>query len=345
MAGIRVNMGNRVEEIVAAVQPPSSDEPDPRWNINAQLLDAFDEAAPILFSAAAYRLLETDPEFDASFDERFPNSANIFRLRIRDGADALRRMAAADDADTPAGLLGNPSIFNPGGNDIRGQAMLIAGMHDDLLPFRGNPVRGWAFEPQSPIENVTFLSAEDRRIEEDAMLYYLAAAGMQSVPYVGAAPSLAVDFRDIFSSRNATISYLKEAGLVDPRYHRDKAVWEHLAALGGVGLTALGAQGLTRLPRVSRALSRLQPGALSRLPVISRTLNRRVFGADLRPDEALKLGSTFRRLGEASGIPSDDITRSIFTQLHRVRPAEASFVRSVESRLDAGESISPDEVR
>ena len=101
-------------------------------------------------------------------------------------------------------------------------------------------------------------------------MYYLAAACLQAAPYVGAAPGLAADLRDIFSSNDATLSYLKEAGLIDPRYHIEKQNWEHAAAAAGAVLTVLGAQALSRLPKFARAVRRLGPNGGARIRVAMR---------------------------------------------------------------------------
>ncbi|MEM6732513.1 MAG: hypothetical protein AAF658_13225, partial [Myxococcota bacterium] len=126
-----------------------------------------------------------------------------------------------------------------------------------LAEFSNNPVRAFAFQTRSPIHDVHFLTPEDRAIEENAMVYYMASIGLQVAPYVGGPSSVAVDVRDLFSNRHATLQYLKEAGFVHPDYVLTKHWHDHLLAVVGIGATAVGLQGATRAGKLVKALERL----------------------------------------------------------------------------------------
>lgn len=169
------------------------------------------------------------------------------------------------------------------------------------------------------------------------MLYYLAAAGLQATPYIGAAAGLAADLRDVFSDHDATLSYLKEAGLVDPRYQIEKHAWEHAAAAAGVLLTVVGAQATTRLPKLTRALERLGPNGGARLRVAMRQLSTRVMGRRARNAERLALSDTLSRPAEAAGNPLQSSVREMLPGLHQVNPQETGILRSAEHRLAQGE--------
>lgn len=132
---------------------------------------------------------------------------------------------------------------------------------------------------------LTFLSEADQQIEAEAMQMYLLAIGVQLPSGIGLAPSILADARDLFGGdQEATMSYLREAGLVDANYRFDKYWYDRAfagfglaggvveaATLGALPTSSLGK--LSKINRIRRALRVMDHARHADLD-LSRAVNR-----------------------------------------------------------------------
>ncbi|NVP17217.1 hypothetical protein HUU51_00720 [Candidatus Gracilibacteria bacterium] len=110
---------------------------------------------------------------------------------------------------------------------------------------------------QDSLLDIDLLSEEDKEIENDAMLAYLIATGIQIIPYAGAVVSVPAMVGDVVGDEDGTIKILKTLGIVPEEYRMDKNWWDHI--LGGVGLAAtiFGVQGAVKGVKLTEKFPKL----------------------------------------------------------------------------------------
>ncbi len=106
--------------------------------------------------------------------------------------------------------------------------------------------------------DVSFLSEVDKKIEAEAMMYYMCAVWVQCVPYIGAIPSLTINAIDAFSSSDTTLDGLKKVNLVGKDFNIEKWTTDNILAGLWFGawlvLSALWIQALVKSWKIAKAV-------------------------------------------------------------------------------------------
>lgn len=104
------------------------------------------------------------------------------------------------------------------------------------------------------LEGISLLSEADKKLEAEAMLYYLCAVGVQCLPYVWAVTGVAADATDIVSSTDATLDGLKGMWLVSPEYMMEKTALDSLLAGAGIILSLVWLQAIAKSKKLATAM-------------------------------------------------------------------------------------------
>jgi len=118
------------------------------------------------------------------------------------------------------------------------------------------------------VDQVSFLNEEDQATEAKTMLLYLATIIPQLIPVVGDALGLVVDIPDIFSGKDITVTYMKEAGLVDEDFEMQKHGYDNVLALLGTVGAVFGLNEVSKMPKVlkiTNKISKIPPSIISKL--------------------------------------------------------------------------------
>lgn len=117
---------------------------------------------------------------------------------------------------------------------------------------------------------ISLLNEADQAIESKAMLYYLFAVWVQCLPYIWAAPWLAADGTDVFSSGDATMMWLKNMWLVPQEYNLEKTLLDSALAWAGLVLTVVWLQWIAKSWKLAKAFKWIKHLSAS---VISESLS------------------------------------------------------------------------
>ncbi len=222
-----------------------------QWVANGRLNDQLEDIHKFLLPAAKFYM---DMSSNTSFKQTLQASEYYQKSRsLRTTVKLVLvniKESLIDEAsdEVPTGLLGNPSFWDPDKLKKIHRSTFIS-----ELKASGEKSLNDIAETYK-LESVQFLSDEDQKVQSEAMLYYLAAVALQATPIVGTIPGLIADAEDVLSSHDATLQNLKRLDLVPQHFIIEKTTIDRVFAGAGIGLAAVGLGGLSKIPRVRRAL-------------------------------------------------------------------------------------------
>lgn len=206
-----------------------------KWEINAQIVDSLSPVKESLFPSALFYL---------NFHKiENPTPYELHRYEMI--ADELvYGKISSWDWEMPLGLLGN---------DIAGSRPLETQKKEEQILSKVDESH-----TLSNLKDINLLNEKDQATESEAMLYYLALTAISCAPIVGAGLSMAIDIKDVFSSEDATISYLKTAWLVDQDYQFSKEWYDNVLAGIWVAWSLVWLQAIAKAKKFEEITSRMK---------------------------------------------------------------------------------------